>query len=204
MPEREKYSVSTTMHLHYVCFQCCDNIRTVMSYRRFETNCEYQVRINTVQHNLICHVPRSAYLHRNVILVPKVSFQRCFRRNCRNEQCVEPCGTRVRSVTLWLYCGLSHTAETACRLQSWIHGVSVRPTGYTACLYGRQATRCVCTDRQATRRVCTVVKLHGVSVRPSGYTACLYGRQATRRVCTAVRLHGVSVRPPGTSGCVSA
>ena len=116
------------MHLHntdILRFQCCDNTWPVTSCRRFETSCKCQVRIRTGTHSLLCHVPRRAYRHPNLICLPKASFQWSFHRNFRKQQRVEACGQGFVALYCDCVCRLSYTGKTAYRLHSRIHGVSV-------------------------------------------------------------------------------
>jgi len=85
LPKREKYSVSATMHLHNTDRLYVLNAVTACGlWRRADVSKQAASTKSgsaLIRHNLLCHVPRHAYRHPNVIRLLKVSFQPFFRRN---------------------------------------------------------------------------------------------------------------------------
>jgi hypothetical protein len=106
LPKREKYGISTTKRLRNIDRYYVFNLVTCGLWCRADVSkqaARIKSRSALVHHNLLCHVPRRACRHQNVIRLPKVSFQRYFRRKFRRKKCVEACETGFRVVATWLY-----------------------------------------------------------------------------------------------------
>lgn len=100
---------------------------TVMSYRRFETSCQYQVRISTVTSQSTWSRPHEVRIFIQTWFVCiKCPSSGAFAGISVTNSASNPVGQGFVALHCDCTYRLCQIAETACRLQSRIHGVSVR------------------------------------------------------------------------------